>query len=144
MEPILLTKEQMEPYFRNLPDFFRFDSASLVLYEGVEAKFVVRGGLMGGHFPGIYSIQLSVCTGLLLRAFTPEWQDKFLFILGVNRARFYKELLPGDELTVTTKVVKIREDKPVVTLATTLYRGEELAVDMEIAIYLSEPPVRHS
>jgi acyl dehydratase len=119
-----------------MPDFFRFDSATLVPYEWAEAKFVVRGGLMGGHFPGAYSIQLSICSSLLLRAHTPEWKNAFLFILGINRARFYKELLPGDEVTVFTKIVKIREDKPVVTLATTLQKGDEVAVDMEIAIYL--------
>lgn len=57
-----------------------------------------------------------------------------------QRMRFLAPVRPGDTITATLEVAKVRPDKPVVTLTATIARDDGVTVvDGELVVLLREP-----
>lgn len=68
-----------------------------------------------GHFPGnpimpaVLIIEAMAQIGGLLMLFEPEHRGKLVYFTGIDKARFRKVVLPGDQLRLETVPVKIRQ-----------------------------------
>ncbi|HYK98728.1 MAG TPA: MaoC family dehydratase [Candidatus Acidoferrales bacterium] len=57
-----------------------------------------------------------------------------------QRVRFLAPVRPGDTITATLVVAKVRADKPIITLAATVARQDGVAVaDSELVVLLRDP-----
>ena len=67
-----------------------------------------------GHFPnksimpGVLLIEaLGQLSGILFLS-QPEYKDKIPMFLGIDRVRFRKQVVPGDRIDISAKVLKLR------------------------------------
>lgn len=57
-----------------------------------------------------------------------------------QRVRFLAPVRPGDTITATLEVTKVRADKPIITLAATVARQDSVTVaDGELVVLLRDP-----
>lgn len=80
----------------------------------VQGLFVssLFGGLLGSKLPGKGTIHMG------------------------QNLKFIKPVYIGEEVTAEIKIVKIREDKPIITFSTKCYKeNKELAIDGEAVVY---------
>ncbi len=67
-----------------------------------------------GHFPqepvmpGVLIIEALAQTGAFALLSLPENEGKIAFFGGVKEARFKRKVVPGDVLTLTTEIIKMR------------------------------------
>ncbi len=67
-----------------------------------------------GHFPlrpimpGVLILEAIAQTSAVLMKGHPEFEGKFAFFAGINKARFKKQVLPGDVLELYVVVEKIK------------------------------------
>lgn len=90
----------------------------------------------GDHFAGVHTVQLAVEVGAVIALSKPEYKGKVEVLLGINHARFYKMLYPGDFLELSSTLLSEREDKCIVTISTVVYREGEIAAEVELALAL--------
>ena len=66
-----------------------------------------------GHFPGnpvmpgVLIIEALAQTGAVAILSQPEWKGKTAYFAGINSAKFKQKVLPGDTLTLETKIIKV-------------------------------------
>jgi 3-hydroxyacyl-[acyl-carrier-protein] dehydratase len=93
-----------------------------------------------GHFPGapvlpgIYSIEAMAQTTDLVLLTLPEYAGKEPLLLGADKARFYKKIIPGDTLEICAEMAVLREDKAIGTCRCTVSVGGEKAASADITI----------
>jgi len=93
-----------------------------------------------GHFPGdpvlpgVYAIEIMGQAADVLIMTTEKYAGKTPLFLGLNRARFYRKIVPGDTVESRVEIVSEREEKGIVTCAAEAYVKGELAADCELAI----------
>lgn len=90
----------------------------------------------GDHFAGVHTVQLAVEIGAVIALSKPEHKGKVEILLGINHARFYKMLYPGDFLELRSTLLSERKDKCIVTTRTVVYRENEIAAEVELALAL--------
>jgi len=86
-----------------------------------------------GHFPGnpimpgVLIVEAMAQAGavLLLRA-VPERRGKVVYFAGINKAKFRRPVVPGDQVRLEVKVLKLRT-------RTCLMRGEAFVGDVLVA-----------
>lgn len=67
-----------------------------------------------GHFPerpimpGVLILESMAQTSATLMGCSPEYKGRFAYFAGINKARFRKQVLPGDMLEVYINVEKIK------------------------------------
>lgn len=91
-----------------------------------------------GHFPskavmpGVLIIEaLAQATGLLAMCTSPDESGRSLYYLvGVDKTRFKQPVVPGDQLTLTVKLIKCRRDIWVFDCRATV--GDKVAASAEI------------
>ena len=104
-----------------------------------------------GHFPeeavlpGVYTIEaMAQATDLVLMT-KPEYAGKVPLLLGADKARFYKKIVPGDTLTICAEMANeraeihaemavLREDKAIGTCSCTVSVGGEKAASADVTI----------
>ena len=93
-----------------------------------------------GHFPeepvlpGVYTIEaMAQATDLVLMT-KPEYAGKVPLLLGADKARFYKKIIPGDTLEICAEMAVLREDKAIGTCRCTVSVGGEKAASADITI----------
>lgn len=69
----------------------------------------------GGHFPGapvmpgVLIIEaLAQAGAVLLLHDMPDKESKLVYFTGIDKARFRRTVIPGDQLTLTLEVIKLR------------------------------------
>jgi len=69
----------------------------------------------GGHFPGapvmpgVLIIEaLAQAGAVLLLHDMPDKESKLVYFTGIDKARFRRTVVPGDQLTLTLEVIKLR------------------------------------
>lgn len=67
-----------------------------------------------GHFPGnpvmpgVLIIEALAQVGAVAMLCEPEFKGKTAYFAGVDKARFKQKVVPGDVLTLETKIVKVK------------------------------------
>ena len=91
------------------------------------------------RFGGIV-VQGGVTTGLLNALVAEDLPGPGSVFLHVDW-RFLAPVRPGDVLTAEVRVLRVREDKPVTTLATTVHTGDGVLVVDGTAVVWRDPAV---
>ena len=91
------------------------------------------------RFGGIV-VQGGVTTGLLNAVVAEDLPGPGSVFLHVDW-RFLAPVRPGDVLTAEVRVLQVREDKPVTTLATTVHTGDGVLVVDGTAVVWRDPAV---
>lgn len=67
-----------------------------------------------GHFPnqpvqpGVLTIEMLAQAGAVCILSVPENKGKIAFFGGIDKARFKKQILPGDTVTLSVEIIKIK------------------------------------
>ena len=67
-----------------------------------------------GHFPkkpiqpGVLTVEMLAQAGAVCLLSAPENKGKIAFFGGIDRARFKKPILPGDVVTLSVEVIKVK------------------------------------
>ena len=143
MEKMSLGREELLEYTPIREPFLLVSEIpELIWGESAIGKFYVDPELpvFKGHFPGdptlpgIYTIESSGQLSAILVNTIPQYKGKVGLLLGVNKARFYKKVRPGDTLETHSKIAHIREDKAIITIENKVYVAGELAAETVMAI----------
>src|SRR6476619_6021337 len=94
------------------------------------------------RFGGIV-VQGGVTTGLLNALVAEDLPGPGSVFLHVDW-RFLAPVRPGDVLTAEVRVLQVREDKPVTTLATTVHTGDGVLVVDGTAVVWRDPVVERA
>ena len=142
MTPMKLTREQiMEIQPHRDPILLVDEVLELVPGDYVVGRWYVRPDLevLKGHFPGdptlpgIYIMESAGQTSNMVRATMPQYKGKTSIALGINYARFYKKVRPGDTLETHSRLVAHREDKGILTMRSQVFVNGELVAEVEAA-----------
>jgi 3-hydroxyacyl-[acyl-carrier-protein] dehydratase len=98
-----------------------------------------------GHFPefpimpGVLAIEaMAQAGGLLLLTELPDYKDKLLLFTGVERAKFRKPVVPGDQLRLEVSVLAFR--RTAARLIGEAYVGEKLACEATLSCQIIDRP----
>jgi len=94
------------------------------------------------RFGGVV-VQGGVTTGLLNAVVAEDLPGPGSVFLHVDW-RFLAPVRPGDVLTAEVRVLQVREDKPVTTLATTVHTGDGVLVVDGTAVVWRDPAVERA
>ena len=84
--------------------------------------------------PSFYLIETTEQTGGIMVASSTEFAGKRSLLLGINRARVYRMVYPGETIRTYSHIANIRMDKFIITYVNQADVGDELAAETEIAI----------
>jgi 3-hydroxyacyl-[acyl-carrier-protein] dehydratase len=98
-----------------------------------------------GHFPefpimpGVLVIEaMAQAGGLLLLTELPDYKDKLLLFTGVERAKFRKPVVPGDQLRLVVTVQAFR--RTAARLSGEAYIGDKLACEATLTCQIIDRP----
>lgn len=138
-----MTREELMEYTPiREPYLMVSDIPELVWGERAVGRFYVdpEMAVLKGHFPGdptfpgIYTIEASSQVGAILVNTIDRYKGKTGLLLGVNQARFYKKIRPGDTMETHSRITHIREDKAIVTIENKVYVAGEMAAEVAFAV----------
>ncbi|WP_028308060.1 3-hydroxyacyl-ACP dehydratase FabZ [Desulfitibacter alkalitolerans] len=93
-----------------------------------------------GHFPnhpvmpGVLIIEALAQVGAVAVLKLPQYAGKIAFFAGIDKVRFRKQVVPGDQLRLEVELVKIKG--PVGKGVGKAYVGEELAAEGELTFMI--------
>ena len=125
-DPMLLvdTVEELEPG----------KSAVTTFYIDPDRE-IFKGHFPGDPvFPGVYTLEAMGQAADVLVLSTEKYAGKTPLFLGLNTARFFKKILPGDTVEVRVEIVSEREEKAIVTCAAEAFVRGEKAASCELAL----------
>lgn len=143
MENTQLDHEQVKKILpHRAPMLFVDEVTKLIPGELVEAFLVIDPAkeIFKGHFPGspilpgVCSIEaMAQGTDVLLMTL-PDYAGKLPLLIGVDKARFYKKIVPGDTAYICTRMHDHRRDKALATCKCSVHVDKALAAEAEITI----------
>jgi beta-hydroxyacyl-ACP dehydratase FabZ len=83
----------------------------IVAIKNVTAEEEVFGGHFPGHpvLPGVYLVEgMAQTGGILLLHDDPDRQNKLLYFMSVDRARFRRPVVPGDQVRYEVEIQRRR------------------------------------
>lgn len=89
-----------------------------------------------GHYPGfpvmpgVLIIEAMAQVGATLLLLMPEYAGKIPLFAGIDKARFRRQVIPGDQLRIEVEIRKLRGS--VGKSYATAYVGEEMAAEAEL------------
>lgn len=95
-----------------------------------------------GHFPdypvmpGVLIIEAMAQVGAVAVLKLPEYAGKIAFFAGLDKVRFRKQVVPGDQLKLVVELTKIRG--PVGKGSGRAYVGNEIAAEGELTFMIGE------
>lgn len=97
-----------------------------------------------GHFPqepvmpGVLIVEALAQVGAVVMLSLDEFKGRTAYFGGINRARFRRKVVPGDQLRLETEIIKQRG--PMGIGKGVAYVGEEVAAEVEIVFAISDKP----
>lgn len=140
-----LTREQIQQILPHRDPMLLVDAVEeLEPGHSIRALFRVdpQRDIFRGHFPGepvlpgVYTVECMAQTADILVMTLPCYAGKLPLLLGVDKARFLRKIIPGCTVELRARVVSHRPEKAIVTCAAEAYAGEELAADGLITLAL--------
>lgn len=113
----LMNKEQIKLIIPHRDPFLLIDEiVELEPGKKVVAKKRVKEDefWIKGHFPnqpvqpGVLTIEMLAQAGAVCILSVPENKGKIAFFGGIDKARFKKQVLPGDVVTLSVEIIKIK------------------------------------
>jgi 3-hydroxyacyl-[acyl-carrier-protein] dehydratase len=112
----MTAQEVMEVIPNRYPMFFVDKVDELVLEEKIVAtkNVAANESYFQGHFPGnpimpgVLQIETMAQVGSIPLLMSPNFEGKIAFLAAVDKVKFRKNVEPGDILTVTVEIVKLK------------------------------------
>lgn len=113
----LMDKEQIKSIIPHRDPFLLIDEVvELEPGKRVVAKKHLKEGesWFKGHFPnqpvqpGVLTIEMLAQAGAVCILSVPENKGKIAFFGGIDKARFKRQILPGDTVTLNVEIIKIK------------------------------------
>lgn len=115
-EPVMTAQEVMEVIPNRFPMFFVDRVEELDLEERIVAtkNVAANESYFQGHFPGnpimpgVLQIETMAQVGSIPLLMSPNFEGKIAFLAAVDRVKFRRNVVPGDVLTITVEIVKLK------------------------------------
>lgn len=115
-EPVMTAQEVMEIIPNRFPMFFVDRVDELELEKRIVAKKNVAANesYFQGHFPGnplmpgVLQVETMAQVGSIPLLMSPNFEGKIAFLAAVDKVKFRKNVVPGDVLTITVDIVKLK------------------------------------
>ena len=115
-EPVMTAQEVMEIIPNRFPMFFVDRVDELELEKRIVAKknVAVNESYFQGHFPGnplmpgVLQVETMAQVGSIPLLMSPNFEGKIAFLAAVDKVKFRKNVVPGDVLTITVDIVKLK------------------------------------
>jgi len=115
-EPVMTAQEVMDIIPNRYPMFFVDRVDELEPEERVVAtkNVAANESYFQGHFPGnplmpgVLQIEAMAQVGSIPLLKSPNFEGKIAFLAAVDKVKFRRNVVPGDVLTVTVEIVKLK------------------------------------
>ena len=115
-EPVMTAQEVMNVIPNRFPMFFVDRVEELDLEERIVATINVAANdsYFQGHFPGnpimpgVLQIETMAQVGSIPLLMSPNFEGKIAFLAAVDKVKFRRNVVPGDVLTITVEIVKLK------------------------------------
>ena len=115
-KPVMTAQEVMDVIPNRYPMFFVDRVEELDLEERIVATINVAANesYFQGHFPGnpimpgVLQIETMAQVGSIPLLMSPNFKGKIAFLAAVDKVKFRKNVVPGDVLTITVEIVKLK------------------------------------
>lgn len=113
---VMTSQEVMDVIPNRYPMFFvdRVDELELEKRIVATKNVTANESYFQGHFPGnpimpgVLQIETMAQVGSIPLLMSPNFEGKIAFLAAVDRVKFRKNVVPGDVLTVTVEIVKLK------------------------------------
>ena len=136
---VLLNREQIKELLPHREPFLLIDEVT-ALDPGkkcVAVTYIKADDFwFKGHFPeypvtpGVLMLEMLAQTGGICAASLPENKGKLGLFAKIDKAKFRRQVVPGDVLTLTTEILKMKAGVCVCSAVAKV--GDELAVSAEL------------
>ena len=115
-KPVMTAQEVMEVIPNRYPMFFVDRVEELDLEERIVAtkNVAANESYFQGHFPGnpimpgVLQVETMAQVGSIPLLMSPNFKGKIAFLAAVDKVKFRKNVVPGDVLTITVEIVKLK------------------------------------
>ena len=134
-EPVMTAQEVMEVIPNRFPMFFVDRVEELDLEERIVAtkNVAANESYFQGHFPGnpimpgVLQVETMAQVGSIPLLMSPNFEGKIAFLAAVDKVKFRRNVVPGDVLTITVEIVKLRSVMGVGQGTITNQNGEKVS-----------------
>ena len=115
-KPVMTAQEVMDVIPNRYPMFFVDRVEELDLEERIVAtkNVAANESYFQGHFPGnpimpgVLQVETMAQVGSIPLLMSPNFKGKIAFLAAVDKVKFRKNVVPGDVLTITVEIVKLK------------------------------------
>ncbi|MEW5951001.1 MAG: 3-hydroxyacyl-ACP dehydratase FabZ [Elusimicrobia bacterium] len=135
----VLNSEEIVKIIPHRYPFLMIDKVEIIQENkrGIGIKCVSANELyFHGHFPekpimpGVLILEAMAQTSAAMIMGLPEMSGKFAYFAGINKAKFRRQVIPGDTLLLDVEIVKIKSK--IGKVKGEAYVGDELACEAEL------------
>ena len=114
--PVMTSQEVMDIIPNRFPMFFVDRVEELDIEKRIVAtkNVAANESYFQGHFPGnpimpgVLQVETMAQVGSIPLLMSPNFEGKIAFLAAVDKVKFRKNVVPGDVLTITVEIVKLK------------------------------------